>query len=86
MRITTNSIITSYSANLKQIEERQQRENTRLTTGKSMIDLSDDTRAVMNLQYFNESIAKNSNYIDNAQQALDEPGQERPRTSVPHQP
>ncbi len=59
-------------SNLSDINVRIQRENIQLTTGRQMVDLSDDPKAVGNIQYYNAAIDQATNYMNNASSAIDQ--------------
>lgn len=72
MRITSNSLFSRYSSILNDLQEQQARENTRIYTGKSMVNLSDDPSVVKSIQVFTESINKNDSYQKSIEEMLDE--------------
>jgi flagellar hook-associated protein 3 FlgL len=72
MRISTNSMIGQYVNTINDLSLRKQKDNARLTSGREMIDLSDDPGAVMTMQYYNDSIQKSNNYLDNSAASINE--------------
>lgn len=72
MRIATNSTIGQYLNTINDLSVRKQKENARLTSGRQMIDLSDNPAAVMTMQYYNDSIQKTQNYLDNIATSVNE--------------
>ncbi len=72
MRVTTNSILGQYMSSLNDINARVQRDNIQLSTGKQMVDLSDNPGAVMDIQFYDQNIENSTNYKNTASTAVDE--------------
>lgn len=72
MRVTTTSMFSQFQTNLNEISSRQARTNIQSFTGKRIVDLSDDPKAISNIQTFTESINRNENYKNSIQEVLDE--------------
>jgi flagellar hook-associated protein 3 FlgL len=72
MRIATNSMVGQYLNTINELSVRKQKENARLTSGRQMIDLSDNPAAVMTMQYYNDSLQKTQNYLDNIATSVNE--------------
>lgn len=61
-----------YQTNIMELQSRQAQEQTRIYTGKRIVNLADDPKAVQNIQIFSESISKAEMYQRNIEEALDE--------------
>ncbi len=72
MRVSTNSMANQFLLNVNNVNARIQKDNIQLTTGKALVDLSDDPNAVANIQYYDQSIANSTNYMNTASQGVDE--------------
>ncbi len=72
MRISSTNMTDQYLANINDIGVRQQKDTTRMYTGKNLVDLSDDPSAVMSIQYYDQNIARLTNFQDNAASAINE--------------
>ncbi len=64
MRITTNSQATTFQSNLFQIQERLDKQNQRISTGRDMIRLSDAPEKVSDIQQLTALIDRNALYQD----------------------
>lgn len=62
MRITTNSQTTTFQSNLFQIQERMDKENQRIATGKDIIRIADAPDKVADVQQLSTLINRNATY------------------------
>ncbi|MBI3259845.1 MAG: hypothetical protein HYZ54_10280 [Ignavibacteriae bacterium] len=62
MRITTNSQTTTFQSNLFQIQERMDKENQRIATGKDIIRIADAPERVADVQQLSTLINRNAIY------------------------
>lgn len=72
MRVTHNSVFIPYRRNLEEIQDRRVAENMRLSTGKRIINISDDPGDMVEIKQLTSVIDKNDNYIDIIDETLAE--------------
>lgn len=72
MRITTNSQTTTFQNNLFQIQERLDKQNQRISTGRDMVRLSDAPEKVSDIQQLTALIDRNALYQDSIDAITDE--------------
>ncbi len=72
MRITQNSIFNSYLTSLNNIQENLNNEQTKLSTGQDIINISDDPKRVRDIKTYSNAIDRKTQIQDNIQQSIDE--------------
>ena len=72
MRITTNSVFTSYQRNITDTQERIDRSNQQITTGKKIIRLSDDPVLSGEIQDMNAVLDRNTSFKSNLEESITE--------------
>jgi flagellar hook-associated protein 3 FlgL len=72
MRITTNSQTTTFQSNLFQIQERLDKQNQRIATGKDIVRLADAPGKISDIQQLSTLIDRNSLYQKSMQEVSGE--------------
>jgi flagellar hook-associated protein 3 FlgL len=72
MRVSFGSQYVGFTRNLSDIQERRNREQIKLQTGKELIDLSDSPEKIVDVKFFDAKIKQNENHLENLDLAISE--------------
>ncbi len=72
MRVTQNSIIPKYQRTLEETQYRRFLEQSRLSTGKNIVSISEKPKEIVMVKHFNTLVSQNEKYLDNLELTLSE--------------
>lgn len=72
MRITQNSIIPKYQRTLEETQYRRFLEQSRLSTGKDIVTISEKPKEIVMVKHFSTLLSQNEKYLDNTELILSE--------------
>jgi flagellar hook-associated protein 3 FlgL len=72
MRVTQNSIIPKYQRTLEETQYRRFLEQSRLSTGKDIVTISEKPKEIVMVKHFNTLVSQNEKYLGNLELMLSE--------------
>jgi flagellar hook-associated protein 3 FlgL len=72
MRITENSTVAPYLRNLQDVQTRLNLNQLRISTGKAIINISDDPKKLASSKNLTTFINRNNYYLDNIEKSIEE--------------
>ena len=72
MRITQNSIIPKYQRSLEETQYRRFMEQSRLTTGKDIVTISEAPKETVMIKHFSTLLSQNEKYLNNLDLSINE--------------
>lgn len=72
MRVSENSMILPYQRALEELQSKRNKEMQKISTGKDILNISDDPRRMINIKLIQEILNRNEYYKNNIETALNE--------------